>query len=123
MEKTEERLVFLTKHGPEHPEKATLPLAMATGAMATGIGAIVVLQSDAVTLARKGMAEHVFAPGITPFKELLDIFLEDGGTLLVCTACLEARQLTEDDLVEGCERASVARLAMEFSEATNVVSY
>lgn len=123
MSEKKERLVFLAKHGPEHPEKATLPFAMALGAMASDMDAVVVLQSDGGMLALRGVAKHVLPQGMAPLLELLDLFVADGGKLLVCSACLTARKIGDGELIEGVEKASVARLAKEFSEATNVISY
>ena len=37
------KLVYLCTHGPEDPEKATLPFSMALGAMATDMDTVVIL--------------------------------------------------------------------------------
>ena len=71
MDKGKGKLVFLNTQGPGDPEKATLPFSMALGALAMEYDAVIILQSNGVLLARKGVAEHVFAAGITPLKEVV----------------------------------------------------
>jgi predicted peroxiredoxin len=75
------------------------------------------------TLARKGVAEHVFAAGITALKEQMDLFLAEGGKVVVCAACLTARKIEEEDLSDRVEIGSVARFAMECAEAANIICY
>ena len=123
MHEGKKRLVYLCTKGPEDPEKATLPFSMALGALAMEYEAIIILQSNAVLLARKGVAEHVFAAGITPLKEQMDLFLAEGGQVVVCTACLSARKIAEKELDEKIELGSVARFATECAEASNVICY
>ena len=123
MAKNKEKLVYLCTHGPENAEKATLPFSMALGAVAMEMEAIVILQSDGVTLALRDVASHVFAAGMASFKEQMDLFIEDGGTLIACTACLVARKIDKSQLDTRIEIGSVARLEKEFSEATNVICY
>jgi predicted peroxiredoxin len=123
MERGKGRLVYVCTQGPEDPEKATLPFSMALGALAMEYEAIIILQSNAVLLTRKGVAEHVFAAGITPLKEQMDLFLSEGGQVVVCTACLTARKIEEKELIEKVEIGSVARFATECAEAANVICY
>ena len=118
-----ERLVFLAKHGPENAELATIPFAMALGAMISEIDAVVVLQSNGVLLALRGAADHVFAPGMTGLPELVDLFVSDGGKVLVCSACITSRKIREADLIDQVELGSVSSVTKEFSEAANVITY
>lgn len=118
-----EHLVYLCTHGPEDPEKATLPFAMALGAQATERGVTLILQAGAVLLAVKGEAEHVFARGMAPLKEQLDEYLGSGGKLLACSACLTARQVDGSSILDTVEVVSVTRLNNEFTAATNVICY
>lgn len=116
-------ILYLCTHGPDDAERATLPFAMAIGAQATDMAVTLVLQSDGVLLAVAGEAEQVSARGMAPLKEQLDEFVSNGGKLLACSACLTARQVSTDSLLEGVEVVSAARLSAEFSGAANVVCY
>ena len=79
-----EKIVIIATHGGEDPERACLPFVLANASLAMDTQAVVILQGTAVTLAKKGCYEHVFAAGLPPLKELVDSFMELGGTLLVC---------------------------------------
>ena len=122
-ESQQEKLVIVATHGGEDPERATLPFVAANAALAMDVAATVILQATAVTLAVQGCYEHVFAAGLPPLEDLVDSFVEQGGTLLVCTPCLEARKIEATSLITGTSPVKAARVVMEILEATNVVSY
>lgn len=120
-EKAAEKLVFISTFGGEDPERASSPFVWANAALAMDCEVVVILQGTAVTLAVKGCYEHVFAPHKPPLKELVDNFLEMGGTLLACTPCLQERQITQDQLIESVQTIKAARLITECLEAVTTV--
>ena len=83
----------------------------------------IMLQGTAVILAKEGCHEHVFAAGLPPLKDLVDSFIEQGGTLLICTPCIQERQISPDMLVETAKPVKAGRAVMEILEATNVMTY
>jgi uncharacterized protein involved in oxidation of intracellular sulfur len=117
------KLVFVLTHGPEDPERATIPFVMAVAAQASNAEATLIFQSNAVYLLRQGMIEHVPAGPFAPLPDLLKLFRENGGRLLACTPCLNARHLTADDLIEGTEIIAAGTAVAEFLTATNVICY
>lgn len=119
-----EKIVLMATHGPEDAERATIPFVMGCAALASEVQAVIGFQGNAVNLVRKGEAEHVFAPGFPPLKELLTTFVELGGKLLVCSPCLKSRQISGDsDLVDGAEVVAAARFVAEITSATNALVY
>jgi len=120
--KTEKILIFGT-HGPEDPERASLPFVVGNAALAMEVQVTVFLQGMGVLLAKKGCLEHVFVAGFPPLKELIKIFIEQGGTLLICLPCIQEREITPDMLVEIAQPVKSARAVIEILEANNVVSY
>uniref|UniRef100_Q3AR97 Uncharacterized protein n=1 Tax=Chlorobium chlorochromatii (strain CaD3) TaxID=340177 RepID=Q3AR97_CHLCH len=119
----QQKLLLISTIGPEHPEKATLPFVIATAAQALDVKVVMFLQSNGVILAKKGEAETIAAPGLVPMKELLDTFLEMGGTLMLCSPCLKERYITPNDLIEGAEIGAAGTLVSEIMSATSVVTY
>lgn len=117
------KLVFVLTHGPEDPERATIPFVMAAAAQASGAEALLVFQSNSVLLLRKGMAEHVPSAGFAPLPDLMNIYREGGGRLFACVPCLNARNLTAEDLIDGVDLVAGGAVVKEFLEATNVISY
>ncbi len=81
MTEKKEKLILMCTHGPEDPERATIPFVMATTAQASDMDVVIGLQVDGVLLARKGVAETIAAPAFPPLKELMDIYLENGGKI------------------------------------------
>lgn len=123
MDNTAEKILIIATHGPEDPERATLPFVVGNAALAMDVQTVVILQGLAVTLAKKGCYEHVFAAGLPALKDMVDAFIELGGTLLVCTPCLKERKITNDMLVESTQSVKAARVVTEILEANATVNY
>jgi len=120
---TTEKLVIISTTGPENQEKATLPLVVATAAQSVDASVVLILQASAVLLAKKGLAEHVNAPGLMPLKKLLDTFLELGGELLICSPCVKERQIKEDELIAGSKLVAAGTVVTEVLSAKAVLTY
>jgi predicted peroxiredoxin len=119
-----EKLVIMVTHGPEDPERATIPFVMACAALASDVAVVMGFQADGVVLVQRGEAEKVLAPEFPPLAKLMADFTELGGTLLVCSPCLKSRQLVApDDLVPGAEVVAAARFIAEVTSATNTLVY
>lgn len=118
------KLILMCTHGPEDVERATIPFVMATAAQASEVDVLIGLQADGVMLAKKGIADAVCAPAFPPLKELLDIYLENGGKLFVCGPCIKSRQIDPDtDFVMGASVVNAATFVKEATEAVNVLVY
>ena len=119
----EEKLVVFGTHGPEDPERACLPFVIGNAALVMDVKVTVMLQGSAVYIAKKGCYEHVFAAGLPSLKELIEAFIEQGGTLLICMPCIQERKIDPEMLVEIAQPVKAARAVMEVLEATNVMTY
>lgn len=119
----DEKLVIMVTHGPDEPELATIPFAMAGAAVASDVDVVLGFQGDGCLLVKKGVAETVRAPEFAPLGELLETVKEMGAQLLVCSPCVKQRGLSEDDLVEGSEIVAAGRFVAEIASATNSLVY
>ena len=122
VERTEKVVIFAT-HGPEDPERASLPFVMGNAALAMDSQATIILQGTGVTLAKKGCYEHVFAAGLPPLKELVQSFVELGGKIWVCIPCIEERRITKDMLVDEAELAKSGKVILEVLDANATLNY
>lgn len=122
-EEKREKIVIFVTHGPEDPERASLPFVTGNAALAMDVEVTVMLQGTAVLIAQKGTYDHVFAAGLPPLKDLLNSFLEQGGNLIVCTPCIDERKIDKEGLIEGAVPVKAGRAVMEILEATNVLNY
>jgi predicted peroxiredoxin len=118
-----EKLVIILTHGMEDPDRASMPFVMANAALAMDVKVTVILQGTAVFLCKKGTYECVLAPGLPPLKELMNSFIEQDGTLLVCHPCLNERHITKEMILDQAHLIKSARAVTEALEATNVITY
>ncbi|HET7909393.1 MAG TPA: DsrE family protein [Nitrospira sp.] len=87
--------------GTDDPTMATLPFMAAKTAKEQGHDVILWLWNEAVTLGRKGAADHIHGVNLTPLKELLAVVQDAGVPIWVCGACAVARGIEGSDLVAG----------------------
>ena len=118
-----EKLVFMVLHGPDEPEHATIPFVMACAALASDVEVVIGLQAAGVELGRVGGADLVEAAGFPPLRKLVADFGALGGHLLVCGPCLNSRDITPDQLVDGAEVVAAGRFVAEITSATNSLVY
>jgi len=118
-----EKIVIIATHGPDDQERASLPFVMANGALVMDVKAVVILQGNAVQLAKKEIYEHVHAGGLPPLGKLIPDFIELGGELLVCTPCIKERHIEKDMLVGSAEPVAAARVISEVLESNAVLNY
>jgi uncharacterized protein len=118
-----DKVVIIATHGPDDPERATLPFVMGNAALVMESEAVIILQTTGVLLAKKGTYEHIFASGLPSLHELLTAFLEGGGKLLVCTPCVQDRKIDQSMLIDGAELVAGARVIKEVTESTAVLNY
>ena len=71
----------------DNPDKATVAMVVANAALVSSQEAIVFLSTEGVRLAVKGYADDIREEGFAPMKDLLGSFIENGGTVWVCTPC------------------------------------
>ncbi len=91
-------LYIVAQWGPEAAERCFGPFVTGTTAQAIDVDVTIFTMMDAVLLLKKGMAEKVSAPGFPPLPDLIDSFLEAGGTLHVCSNSAEFRGIKKEDL-------------------------
>ena len=86
----------LFDNSESNPSKITLAFTMAGIALKKGHSASVILMVDAVHLALPNALEDVdIGAPFKPAKELLEAFIEEGGNVLVCSACMEHNGVEE----------------------------
>jgi predicted peroxiredoxin len=123
MSEEKEKIFLIVTHAGEDPERATFPFVIANAAQAMDVEAVVAVQGTAVYLVQKGYADHISVPGLTPLKTLMDNFIANGGTILVCTPCLEERKISLDDLIQGAEPCKAGRLVIEMTSSKSTAVY
>jgi predicted peroxiredoxin len=52
---------------------------------------------------------HFQAEGYEPIKVLIDGFIQNGGSIWLCPACIKAKNLSAEDLIDGVEIAGAPK--------------
>lgn len=96
-------LITLTQHERD-ANNVTIAFTMGLRAVEKGNDVELILLSDAVHLAAKNYADKIdIGAPFKSIKELLPAFLNAGGKLKVCSACMEHNGVDKENLVEGAE--------------------
>jgi predicted peroxiredoxin len=96
--------------GLEDPEKVTVALLVAVGAVEAGRETLMFLSKEGVRLATEGVAVGTACEGCPSIDELMDRFAAAGGMFLTCPLCFNARKLDEATLVPNAELGGTVRL-------------
>jgi predicted peroxiredoxin len=110
--------------GLEDPERVTVAFLVGGAALQKGRKVAMFVTKEAVRLALPGHAEAVACDGCPPLARLFEQYAEDGGELLVCPICFNARRLDEADLVSNATLAGATpMLEWMGDDDTDVFSY
>lgn len=104
-----EPLLFTCSHGPDDPERATVPFILAATAAMSGQKAIVVCTVEGTWMGTSRIDE-VEEEGFPIPKDLRTTLVEAGGEVWVCGACASKRGITGDDVDEGCSVVGAAQI-------------
>lgn len=118
-----QKLAISLTHAHDHPEKATMAFIMATAAQASGQSVLVFLNVEAVRLALAGEAERISLSGMPALGELMQRFIDQGGSVLVCSTCFQRRGLAAADLREGVSIAGASALAETIAGGAATLSW
>jgi predicted peroxiredoxin len=116
-------IVINATHGPEDPERATLPFVVGNVAASAGQRAIVLLTIEGAWLAVGERRGIVAAKGLPSLPEIVGQFVSAGGEIWACGACTGPRGITDADLGEGTRIVSAMQVVEELSGAARTLSF
>ncbi len=116
-------MMLVATHAEDDQERATIPFVMANAALAEDLEVTIVLQAEGVRLAVRDYAKKVNAPSFPPLQDLLSGFLEQGGVLMACTPCMKARNIQENDVVQGTRLVAAGTVVAEATSAGITLTY
>jgi predicted peroxiredoxin len=110
--------------GLEDPERVTVAFLVGGAAAQKGQRVAMFLTKEAVRLGLPGHAHAVACDGCPPLARLFQQFADDGGELLVCPICWNARQLDDGMLASNAMLAgATAMLEWKGDNGAIVFSY
>jgi predicted peroxiredoxin len=109
--------------GLEDPERVTVAFLVGGAALEAGKRVAAFLTKDAVRLALPGEAAGVACDGCPPLERLFEQYTANGGELLVCPICFNARGLEGAELVGNARIAGATPMWEWVGEGATVFSY
>ncbi len=97
-----------------------LRLAANLQKMDPGHSVVVFLMGDAASSAKTGQKTP---DGFYNVGRMLKGVLVKGGRVLVCGSCMDARGLTQDELLDGCQRSTMDELTQLTLDADKVLVF
>jgi predicted peroxiredoxin len=116
-------MIISGSRGTDDPTMATLPFMAAKTAKDQGHNVVLWLWNEAVTLGRKGTADHVIGVNLTPLKDLLAVIQGAHIPIWVCGACAVARQIQEKDLITGAAIKGMPDYIQAVAELDRSISF
>jgi predicted peroxiredoxin len=104
------KVVINLATGLEDAERVTVAFLVGGAAAEKGRPVTKVLSKEAVRLALPGFADAVACDGCPPLSRLFQQYADNGGELLVCPICFQARKLDEDNLVTNARMGGATPL-------------
>jgi predicted peroxiredoxin len=116
------RILIILSCGTDNPNRATRALFFAMVAKKKGRDVVIFLLDEAVSLAKRGVTEHLRAATGDSADDHLAFLQEYDVPLLVCTPCAVTRQIQETDLVKGARFATGDEL-IDLTDDSAVLSF
>jgi predicted peroxiredoxin len=96
--------------GLEDPEKVTVAMLVAVGAVEGGRATLMFLTKEAVRMVLPGYAVGVACDGCPSLQELMQRYLDADGRFLVCPLCFNSRRLDPAEVASNGELGGTVQL-------------
>ena len=122
MDKTLMQAVFILNDPPYGSERSYngLRLAATLAKQDSNCSITIFLMANAVSCAKKGQKTP---DGYYNIERMLKRFTLGAHRVLLCGTCMDARGLTDADLVEGARRSTMDELAQATATAQKVLAF
>jgi uncharacterized protein involved in oxidation of intracellular sulfur len=88
--------------------------------MEEGLEVVVFLLGDAVTAAKKGQKTP---NGYYNLERMLGLVAKRGAEVLLCGTCMDARGMTDEEVMEGARRSTLDELTQATLESQRVLVF
>lgn len=121
MSNTKKLVVVLTKG--TNNDVSSVAFTIANAAIGKGMEVAVFLTSDAVDLSRENGSEYTHVPPFKKLKELIEGFIQNGGTLWSCTPCFNHHGLNADEILEGSQVVGAGPMLDWIADGAKTLSF
>ncbi|MFB0560593.1 MAG: DsrE/DsrF/TusD sulfur relay family protein [Candidatus Lokiarchaeia archaeon] len=112
-----EKITVVISSGPYTHERAYTALRLALTALVEGLKVNLFLIEDGIFVAHKGQNPKAHSNNL----EWLQNVLDEGGKLRVCGVCCTARGITQEELIDGAEIATMESLVEWMKESDQTI--
>jgi len=110
--------------GSDDPQRAFPPFMLGAGALASDLELMMFFTMDGLNLVRKGGAAGIRLAGAAKtLPEFIQIVIDEGATLLACSAAFPIVDCCEEDLIDGVECSGIATFLDEAEHADVVLTF
>ena len=103
--------VITLSHHKSDEKKVTLAFVMGLKSLEKGYKTAIILMLDGVHVGRTGYVDDIdVGEPFLPVKDMLDVYLGQGGQLLVCGSCWKHDHLPESELLAGAAMVSADKV-------------
>ena len=113
-----DNILIVLSCGTDNPNRATRAAFLAMVAHKEGKNVTLFLLDDGVSIAKKGMAEHIKAATGDSCDDHLSYLQAHGVPILACTPCAKARHIEAQDLIEGARLGTGVEMIQLASDAS-----
>jgi len=106
--RSQQKFLINCQEGANNVERATISFILAVTSSKSNETAVF-MTSNASMLCVKGCADDMVAEGYEPLKNLMTTFVDNGGKIWLCPACVKAKGINESDLIAGVEIAGAPK--------------
>lgn len=117
------KIMIHNTHGNDDVERATLAFVVANASLTSGQDTIMLLTIDGVWIATKGYTDNLQANGFAPLAEIVTSFVQNGGKLWVCGACIKPRNITQEQLIDGAQVVGAATAVEAMVNGAQTLSF
>ncbi len=94
--------VITLAHNNTNPKQVTLAFTLGLKGLERGHKTAIVLLLDGVNVGRREYVNDIdIGEPFLAVKDMLDVYLQQGGQLMICTSCWKHEKFTEDDRLAG----------------------
>lgn len=117
------KLVVVVTNGLDN-ERSSVAWSIANGGVASNYEVTMFLVSSGVDWARKGAAINARPnPLDPPVKEMIDVILDSGGTIMCCPPCAVVRGYEQEDFIEGVQLAGSVAMLEKVTQGASTLTF
>lgn len=111
------KITVVISSGPYTHERSYTALRLALTSLVEGLEVNLFLMEDGIFVAHKGQSPKAYANAL----EWLQQVLNEGAKLRVCGVCCAGRGITQEELIDGAEIATMESLVEWIEESDQTI--